>query len=187
MNAIKLCLALLVINLAGCATIINGHTAPVTIATAPPGINVSISNSKGMPIANQKTPFTVVLKKGNGFFSGEKYKIEVEKPEGGIGTAYIETTVSASYMLGNLVFGGPLGWFIVDPSSGAMWSFKDDYYNFNLSSKEIPPDNTLEKYGVKTVEQCRSKLKLNVALRKSCINDVRAYFKNLYNSPDKLI
>ena len=39
------------------------------------------------------------------------------------------------WYIGNIVFGGLIGWLVVDPASGAMWKLQDSVHG-NLEAKE---------------------------------------------------
>jgi len=41
------------------------------------------------------------------------------------------------YIAGNLLFGGLIGYFIVDPATGAMWTLKNLHANLSLQKASI--------------------------------------------------
>ena len=77
-----------------------------------------------MRIHSGKTPSTVTLKSGAGFFQGEEYKITFTKDGYSSTTATISSTMDGWY-IGNILFGGLIGILIVDPATGAMWKLPD--------------------------------------------------------------
>ncbi len=86
----------------------------------------SIQNPKGKIIAQGVTPTNVTLKRGSGWFKAGDYTIKLEKAGYKTATFPVEQGLEVGwYGLGNLVFGGLIGWIIVDPATGAMWTIKD--------------------------------------------------------------
>ena len=108
----------------GCATIIGKSHQTVLIRTDPPGAEVTIRNSDGIAVWHGTAPSPVTLKAGDGFFQGQKYSVLAER-NGDARSRVLDTHVNGWYLLGNLVFGGLIGWLIVDPATGAMWSLSD--------------------------------------------------------------
>jgi hypothetical protein len=81
----------------------------------------------------------VKLDRGAGYFKGAKYNVVIEKP----GFSKKEFVVDSSlmvgwYLFGNLLFGGLIGWFIVDPATGAMWSLDPDETYIELAPTARP-------------------------------------------------
>lgn len=110
----------------GCASIICGSEKTINVTSSPVESEFSIINRKGNIIAKGVTPTNVTLKRGDGWFRAGDYTIKLSK------AGYKETIVPIKqdletgwYGLGNLVFGGPIGWIIVDPLTGAMYNIKD--------------------------------------------------------------
>ena len=69
------------------------------------------------------TPTTLTLKAGAGFFNGETYTVSAQD---GSASATLESGVDGWYVLGNLVFGGLLGYLIIDPATGAMFTLPEE-------------------------------------------------------------
>lgn len=116
----------------GCASIINSTSAPVAITSTPADAHFVIKNEDGREVHSGETPESVTLKKYNGYFDGADYTVTFTKPGYDPVTAQVNTTTSAAYALGNLVFGGLLGYLVVDPLSGAMWEFNPEELNVSL-------------------------------------------------------
>ncbi len=115
--ALFVILAFLVV---GCASIVSKSSYPVAINSSPDQADFTIVNKHGEVIHSGKTPATVTLKSGCGYFSGEEYHVTFKKD----GYATNTTTISSSldgWYIGNIVFGGLIGILIVDPATGAMW------------------------------------------------------------------
>lgn len=132
---IKLSISLFVsvIMLSGCASIVSKSDYPVSISSQPDGAEISIKNRAGENIFVGKTPTTINLKAGAGYFKGENYTVTFKKDGYLPHTAEIKRGVDGWYIAGNFVFGGLIGWFIVDPASGAMWTLENLHVDLNAS------------------------------------------------------
>lgn len=126
MNILMLCLALFVLItniLSGCATIVSDSKYPVAIDTAPSGADFVITNEDGVAVHSDTTPATVVLKSSAGYFNKETYTISCEKDDESVD--YLLNSEMDGWYIGNLLFGGLIGFLIVDPATGSMWKLPD--------------------------------------------------------------
>jgi len=118
-------LIVLALALSGCATIMGKSQRPVTITSEPDGAEISIANHAGKTVYEGRTPTTITLKAGRGYFKGENYVVRFARE----GYVPRETAIARKtngwYVGGNFVFGGLIGWLIVDPATGAMWKLED--------------------------------------------------------------
>lgn len=126
-----------VVSFSGCATIV-GKSAPanVSIRSFPEHAKVKITNSEGKLVYEGITPTTVTLKKYAGYFSGQTYKMTFSK-DGYlkyVTTDGMKVNGWSWYIEGNLVFGGLIGWFVVDPLTGAMWDINSHHIDATLVS-----------------------------------------------------
>lgn len=113
--------------ISGCASIISGGDQKINIQSDPSEASVKIVSSDGMTVFNSQTPALAVLKRGNGFFKGASYRIIVEKPGYKKQEVALQSGLNAGwYLLGNLLLGGLIGWLIVDPATGAMYSLSPE-------------------------------------------------------------
>ena len=126
--------------LSGCATIIKGGgPQPFTVKSTPAGADVKITaEPTGETVATGRTPFTTMLAKSRGYFKGAKYKVLVQLQGFQPREAIVDTNANGWYIAGNLVFGGLIGWLIVDPASGAMWSLESDAIDVPLPALGAP-------------------------------------------------
>jgi hypothetical protein len=118
---------ILVIVFVGCATIVGDKTHLMPISSTPASANILITDEKGVQVFKGQTPTTVTLQKSDGsYWGGKKYTINISKD--GYDPQVIAVTSSPNgwYIAGNLVFGGLIGWFIVDPFNGAMYNLIPD-------------------------------------------------------------
>jgi ribosomal protein L40E len=129
--------------LTGCASIVDGGPGTVMIASTPSGARVRVNDKGGSTVATGNTPLTVKLDRGSGYFASAKYDVIVEKDGYAPYRERIEGELNAGWYLGgNLVFGGAIGWLIVDPLTGAMWNLSRDSIHAGLqraASSELPP------------------------------------------------
>jgi len=107
-----------------CASIVSKTIYPVTIDSEPRGANVVIYNRRGLEVFKGGTPALVKLKPSAGFFQRAIYNIEISKD--GYTTKKVEVTATLNgWYFGNLLFGGVIGFLIVDPATGAMYRLND--------------------------------------------------------------
>lgn len=117
----------------GCATIIKGSDQKISFQSDPDGAKVSVYDSNDMLVADGKTPITLPLKKGDGFFQAAKYKVVFEAPGYQKKEVWLSGNLEAGwYLAGNFLVGGFIGWLIVDPATGAMWNLKPANVNARL-------------------------------------------------------
>lgn len=123
--------------LIGCATII-GKSGPETlnIRSTPEQADVVIIDEGGTKIFVGKTPTTVSLEKKKGYFRGKKYTIKISKPGYAEQNLTVDTKLNGWYLGGNLIFGGLIGWLIVDPATGAMWTLDTNELNITLEASK---------------------------------------------------
>lgn len=134
-------LLLLIFLLSGCATIIKGgDPQAIQFKSEPSDVKLTIKNlDSGDIISSTKTPQMVLLPKSNGFFRYASYMASFEKEGFEKKDITIEPNVSIWYIGGNLLFGGVLGYLIVDPATGAMWQFSEDQYGVMLNPAGTDP------------------------------------------------
>lgn len=112
--------------LASCASIVSKSSYPVTVNSQPDQANISIVDETGKRIYTGTTPTTVTLDTKAGFFKGKDYTVIFSKEGYADYTAPIQRGVDGWYVAGNLLFGGLIGWLIVDPVTGAMWTLNKE-------------------------------------------------------------
>jgi hypothetical protein len=125
----------------GCASIIKGGGAQaISIRSNPSEASVKIFDFKtGNALSTGTTPFIATLEKSHGFFSGAKYRVVIEKQGFATREVIVDSNANGWYIGGNLVFGGLIGWLIVDPATGAMWTLDPDQVSVDLQSAPPPP------------------------------------------------
>jgi hypothetical protein len=140
----------------GCASIMGGSKQTVSITSQPSGAAYTIYNKKGQAIDSGTTPATVTLKAGAGYFSPQKYTVKLAKAGCRECEAPIEHGISGWYIGGNLIFGGLVGYLVVDPLTGAMWTLKDCHVEMDSEPRTQMMDDTLK---IVTLDQVPSVLR----------------------------
>jgi len=114
----------------GCASIVDGRKKKVRIESTPPA-TVTVLDHKGATVLVTNTPAVVRLKRQAGYFSKEEYKLRFEAPGYYPSEVPLKTNLNVWY-LGNILFGGVIGFVFVDPATGAMWTIEPTTMNRNL-------------------------------------------------------
>lgn len=123
---LPLALAVCVFITAGCASILGKSDYPVVINSTPSGASIIIADQAGKQVFAGTTPTTATLKSGRGYFKGNDYTIKFMADGYSSVDVPIKRGTSAWYILGNIVVGGLIGWLIVDPITGAMYTLPDE-------------------------------------------------------------
>jgi hypothetical protein len=125
-------LVLVAVMATGCASIVKGSEQKVSFKSEPSEAKVVITDVReGKEIQVGSTPFTASLKRGAGYFKKAKYLVTFEKPGYQRETIRLEGTPGGWYLGGNLLVGG-MGYLIVDPATGAMWTLEPDDVSVTL-------------------------------------------------------
>lgn len=122
--------------LSGCATIIGHPTQTIPVNSTPSDATIRVVDEAGVEIFKGNTPTTMTLPKSTGHYWGKKsFTVTISKD--GYETQSVPITASANgwYLAGNLVFGGLIGYFIVDPLNGNMYTLSPDAVNSTLGTK----------------------------------------------------
>ncbi len=123
MNKICALLFFAVMLCSGCATIVGEKTQLVRVNSQPAGAEFSIKDEDGKVVAQGKTPQSVMLAKSNGsYFGGKHYQITFAKEHFQPVTLPLISKANGWYVGGNFIFGGLIGWLIVDPFNGGMYT-----------------------------------------------------------------
>jgi len=143
----------------GCASILSESNYPVTFRSNPNQADIIITNKSGREIFRGKTPATVTLPAGDGFFKGARYDVTASKNGYQESKGALTPDVDEWY-IGNILFGGLVGILIVDPLTGAMYELPPE---FTINLTKIDDGQPLSlKSGVVHIsdlpENLRSKL-----------------------------
>ncbi len=124
------------IFISGCATIVGDKTQTIPISSTPSDANILITDENGTQVFKGLTPTSVSLNKSDGSYWGKKsFTVKISKA--GYESQVIPITASANgwYIGGNLIFGGIIGWFIVDPLNGSMYTLSPEQITSGLGEK----------------------------------------------------
>lgn len=110
--------------LAGCGTLnLKESAEEFHLRSVPSNALVQvIDKSNGKVVASGKTPYRVSLPKRQDFFEGKNYQVRFQKEGFETKNVEVKSEFSRYYGLGNLLSTGPIGWVLVDPGTGAMWT-----------------------------------------------------------------
>lgn len=138
----KIVLMAMALAAAGCATIVGDKTQLISVASTPDEADIDIKDEKGIAVFKGRTPATVTLDKSNGTYWGKKsYVVTIAKPGFQPQTVQLSASANGWYIGGNIIFGGLIGWFIVDPLNGAMYTLSPKAISGTLteSAAALPP------------------------------------------------
>jgi hypothetical protein len=113
--------------LSSCASIVGGGgTQNVTINSNRSGVQFEITDVNGALIQSGITPAKILLKRGAGYFQAAEYTIKYKSTDG----EKIQTITHSlnGWYIGNLLIGGLIGFLIVDPLTGAMYTLPANVY-----------------------------------------------------------
>jgi len=116
----------------GCASIVHGGPRYVPVSSNPVGASVSIYDRDGNVVSKQTTPFTATLRTKYKYFVGQSYRMVFEMPGYQKSEVELRPTMSG-WFWGNILFGGAIGMFIVDPNTGAMFNLAPNKVEQTLS------------------------------------------------------
>jgi hypothetical protein len=138
------CLLLLGL-LSSCASIVNGTSQKVKITTTPTDCKVEVINNDGESIKTISTPGVLKLDRSDGFFQGADYLLKINKTGFDEMELHVTSSTSGWYWAGNFVFGGLIGWLILDPATGGMWTLSPEKINTKMlkGGKEVSSNDLI--------------------------------------------
>jgi hypothetical protein len=123
-----------ILSLAACASIVSDSEGVVTISSNPTAAEIAVADQSGAEIYRGTTPTTLTLDASAGYFDGQEYTITFSKDGYDPTTVKVDSRINGWYV-GNIVFGGFVGWLIVDPLTGAMWTLDTEQVNGVLGER----------------------------------------------------
>lgn len=122
--------------LSACATIVGDKTQLINLKSTPSEAAITVTDEKGDAIFKGTTPTSVTLQKSDGsYFGGKTFVVTVEKPGYQEVKVTLDTKMNGWYVGGNLIFGGLIGWLILDPFTGAMYTIKPENVDTQLAAQ----------------------------------------------------
>lgn len=135
---------LAVVLFTGCATIVGSKTQLMPINSSPDEADITITDESGSQMFKGKTPTAVTLEKSTGkYWGGKSYSVKISKKGFEPVTISVKSSPNGWYLAGNLIFGGLIGWFIVDPLNGAMYTLSPENLSTTLGKKTAYKDGTV--------------------------------------------
>jgi hypothetical protein len=113
----------LIVTLSSCASIVSRSWYPVSFESEPSQAQITVTDRNGKQLFSGKTPKVLELKSSAGFFKRASYIVIFNKPGFAERKIALTATVNGWYF-GNLLFGGILGFLVIDPATGAMYRLK---------------------------------------------------------------
>lgn len=124
------------LTIAGCATIVGSPTHLMPIGSTPSEATVLITDEKGIEVSKGATPTSVTLRKSDGsYWGGKSYTVKISKDGYEDQIIPVKSSPNGWYIGGNLIFGGLIGWFIVDPLNGHMYNLSPENITSTLPAK----------------------------------------------------
>lgn len=144
-NSFSLILLLLI---SSCASLVSRKIYPISLNSKPNNATVTVTDLHGREVFKGITPVAIPLKASAGFFKRAHYFVKFEKNGYSEKTARIHFKVDSWYW-GNLLFGGFIGFLIVDPLTGAMYKLATPFIFETLTPTTANLDNsTLRIYNI---------------------------------------
>jgi hypothetical protein len=129
-------LVLATMLLGGCATIVGENSQLIPISSTPSDAAISIVDERGSEVFKGTTPTTVTLHKSDGsYWGGKGYTVTISKEGFETQVIPVKSSVNGWYIGGNAIFGGLIGWFIIDPMNGAMYTLSPEQVSTTLNGK----------------------------------------------------
>lgn len=146
--------------LQGCATIVGDASQTMPITSTPSDAHISIKDEKGLEVYSGQTPTTVTLQKSDGsYFGGKHYTVEILKDGFKSQTITIDSRINGWYLGGNLVFGGLIGWLIVDPLTGKMYKLSAESVTATLPANTTANNSKVNGIHIALFQDLSPKLK----------------------------
>jgi len=125
------------VMLTGCASIISGRHQSITFTSTPDDATVTVD---GKPLG--KTPLSYQMER-----KSKDQAVTLQKDGYKPVTFQLKSTVNG-WFFGNLIFGGLFG-MSTDSSTGALYAYSQDMYNFSLTpmdSSNLPPSSEVKTF-----------------------------------------
>ena len=121
-----------------CATIFSASRYTVPVRSEPSGATLTILDRDSVMVFHGTTPAMVELKSSKSYFRRGIYTVHITAEDHEPFRQVVRANLSGWYW-GNLFFPGLLGFFLVDPLTGAMYSLKHRYVLGQLHTTSALP------------------------------------------------
>ncbi|MGI4941893.1 MAG: hypothetical protein ACRYHQ_15260 [Janthinobacterium lividum] len=115
---VRICLGAALLPFAGCATVLDGYTQPITLQTEPQGATCDLTRA-GQPLGRIVTPGSLTIRRGK-----NDVVVTCNRP----GSQTVELTLASNFTgttVGNVVSWGVVG-LVVDGVNGADYRYRSD-------------------------------------------------------------
>lgn len=119
-------LVLALFTMSSCASIVSESEYPVSIQSSPSDTRFMIKDEQENIVYSGRTPNLTKLEASDGYFSKAHYTVEFVNGEKKIQKQLTPTL--DNWYWGNVLLGGIIGWFFVDPVTGAMYELPEKMY-----------------------------------------------------------
>ena len=136
MATIRIAIITLLSLLCSCASIVSGSTTSLVVNSNPSEARLEVTNRAGLPVYKGETPAVMTLPTGGGYFKRELYTFRVHKKGYGETTRSVMARIDPWYW-GNILFGGLIGFLIVDPITGAMYTFDGTPIEIQMTPRNV--------------------------------------------------
>ena len=167
---------------AGCASICSKSNYDTSITSSPDEAEYLVTDESGSVYNSGKTPATMRLRSGHGYFTKAKYIIEVKKTGYHSQKINLVATINSAYF-GNIIFEPILGFLVVDPSTGAMWELQN-LPHFNLVRDNTVPLKANAGENQQTSQDNTSKTNDNTATLKVNANESPQISRDIIDKKD---
>jgi len=134
-------LALSAVLMSGCSSIVSDSKYNVSISSEPSEASFVLKNKAGLTVHTGRTPSSISLNASSGFFQGETYTLIINKDGYEEKIVEIDSSIDGWYF-GNLLFGGFIGFLIIDPATGAMFKLPElSNSSLILKDEEVKKDS----------------------------------------------
>lgn len=139
---------------AGCASLVGSDKQKLRVDSTPPDAQILIIDQSGRTVYRGRTPDTVALQKSDDrYWGGKQFTVAISKRGYLTQRVQVDTHPNALYLGGNWLFGGLIGWLLIDPASGRMSQLSTD--GIEVALQALPGEATampVETPAVLTVE-----------------------------------
>ena len=125
----------------GCATTAGDSRQDVRKSPKHAGASVTITNEAGKEVISGETPLSVVVEPPERHFSDRVYRVSVRQPGFEKRTLTVGVSPDGWHVPGNGALGGVFAWLVVDPASGAVYSFSPERIDPDLRQKGVARDD----------------------------------------------
>jgi hypothetical protein len=125
--------------ISGCASIVGSDKETLRVSSTPPDAQILIIDEAGRTVYRGRTPDQIALPKSNGrYWGGKTFSVAISKRGYLTQRVQVDTHPNALYLGGNYLFGGLIGWLLVDATSSRMYELSAD--GIQVTLPRLPED-----------------------------------------------